>query len=602
MKLHSFLKSIFLLLLVPGAATAQGLLPPVADWHGKSESLMHNAKDPLITPFELSGGTHSATLQEMQDWFKKLEKMSKNVQLVNMGLSAEGREMMLVKVSSDDHFKYGTITNSDRPVLLIQAGIHSGEIDGKDAGMMLLRDIAVGDKMGLLKGINILFIPVLNIDGHERSSVYGRINQRGPEVIGWRTNGRNLNLNRDYAKVDTEELRAVIKVINEYDPQLYLDIHVTDGVDYQYDITYGYVDSNGYSPASSDWLQTFFEPFVNEELTRMGHIPGQLVFAKNDKDMNAGNVNYISEPRFSNAYGNLRHLPSILVENHSLKPFKQRVLGTYVFLEATIRIMSESRVELKDAIESDKKKRPEMVPLTWKLSENPPDSVWFSGVTSTMKKSDITDAEYPTWTAKPVKQRIPLFKYNVPGLLVKRPAFYIVPGSGKEVIERLEIHGIKMTKLIAPETLQVDMYRIKDMKVEGKLPFQGRMRMSGITVNERHSRIFPAGSVRISTDQPLGDLVVLLLEPDSPDSFFQWGFYAGISERTEYFELYVMERLASKMMVENPELKKEFDAKKISDSAFASDQWAQLHWWYEKTPYSDQEYLLYPVGRISGRN
>ena len=598
MKFFQLIPSILALLFANATAYSQNLLPPVADWHGKSESLMKTGIDPLITPFELSGGTRSATLAETRDWFKKLEKLSKNVQLVNMGLSAEGREMLLVKVSSDDHFKYGTITNSDRPTVLIQAGIHSGEIDGKDAGMMLLRDIAVGNKSGLLKGINILFIPILNIDGHERASEYGRINQRGPEVIGWRTNARNLNLNRDYAKVDTEELRAVMKVINEYDPQLYLDIHVTDGVDYQYDVTYGYIDSNGYSPACSDWLQTFFEPFVNEELTMMGHIPGQLVFAKNDRDMQAGNVNYISEPRFSNAYGNVRHLPSILVENHSLKPYKQRVLGTYVFLEAAIKIMSESRLELKNAIESDKKKRPELVPLTWKLNENLTDSVWFSGIESTLKKSIVTGAEYVDWTAKPTKQYIPLFKHNVPELLVNRPETYIVPVANKDVIERLEIHGIKMVKLTAPETLEVEMYRIKDMKVVGKLPFQGRMRMSGITIKEKRTRIFPAGSVRISTNQPLGDLAVLLLEPDSPDSFLQWGFYAGISERTEYFEVYVMEKLALKMMNENPELKREFESKKSSDASFSADQWAQLHWWYEKTPYSDQEYLLYPVGRI----
>lgn len=143
--------------------------------------------------------------------------------------------MLKVTASKDKHQ-----LNDKKPTLLIQAGIHSGEIDGKDAGFMLLRDIAVGDKKALLDKVNILFIPILNVDGHERSSEFNRINQRGPVEMGFRTNAKNLNLNRDYTKLDTPEIRALVKVVNQYNPQLYLDIHVTDGADYQYDVTYGF--------------------------------------------------------------------------------------------------------------------------------------------------------------------------------------------------------------------------------------------------------------------------------------------------------------------------------------------------------------------------
>src|SRR5690606_31703643 len=161
------------------------------------------------------------------------------------------REIKMVIATAEKKFTPQALAQSSKPLLLIQAGIHSGEIDGKDASMMLLRDIVNGSKKDLLDRVNLLFIPILSVDGHERSSPYNRVNQRGPSNMGWRTNARNLNLNRDYAKLDTEEIRAVIAVINAYKPDLYLDIHVTDGADYQYDITYGYSES--YSPRIAQW-------------------------------------------------------------------------------------------------------------------------------------------------------------------------------------------------------------------------------------------------------------------------------------------------------------------------------------------------------------
>ncbi len=577
---------------------AQDILPPFVQWHGESEKLMHKGNDPLITPFEQSGGTGSATLPEMLEWFAGLQNASKNVQLGSIGTSAEGRDILMVKVSSDDIFMYGEPRNSDRPTVLVQAGIHSGEIDGKDAGMMLLRDIAVGGKTFLLNKVNIIFIPILNIDGHERNSAYGRINQRGPEIIGWRSNARNLNLNRDYSKLETEEILGITNIINLYNPVLYIDIHVTDGVDYQYDITYGPNGKPGYSPSCNDWMETFYEPFVKDALIAAGHIPGPLIFAMNDRDMEAGIANFFSGPRFSTGYGDLRHVPTILVENHSLKPFKQRVLGTYVFLEASLRIIIETYKEVKDAMVEDKNRRPEMVPIQWKLNEMMRDSISFKGIKSIKKKSEITGAEYVEWTGEPVTQRLAAYNKNDATLSVKRPVAYIIPASRKEIISKLKAHGVIMSELTVAETLDVEMYRIKDIKPESQLPFQGRMRMHGTPIMEKRKEIFPKGSMRISTDQPSGDLLIVLLEPDSPDSFFRWGFFPEISERTEYFEVYVMEKLAAKMLAESPELKLEFDSKKKSDADFAANQNAQLRWFYEKTPYADQHYLLYPVGII----
>lgn len=234
-KLHF---TAFVLFCLPVVLTnAQSILPPVIEWKGTSELLIAKPNNPWITPTEMSGFITTPDYNETMNWFRKLSDASPLISMTSIGISLEGRDIVMIIASSEKITTATALKNSSKPLLFVQAGIHAGEIDGKDAGMMLLRDIAFGDKKHLLDGVNLLFIPILNVDGHERSSPYNRPNQRGPQNMGWRTNAENLNLNRDYAKQDTREIRAVTNVFNEYDPLLYMDIHVTDGADYQYDIT-----------------------------------------------------------------------------------------------------------------------------------------------------------------------------------------------------------------------------------------------------------------------------------------------------------------------------------------------------------------------------
>ncbi len=505
-------------------------------------------------------------------------------------------------------------------MLLAQAGIHSGEIDGKDAGMMLLRDIAFGNKKTLLDKVNFLFIPILSVDAHERSSAYNRPNQRGPENMGWRTNAQNLNLNRDYAKLDTREIRSVIKVINEYDPVLYMDIHVTDGADYQYDITFGGIGQQGYSHDIRDWLEKIYKPFADKDLSANGHIPGPLLNAFNNMDFSKGNIVTTGGPRFSDSYGDLRHLAAILVENHSLKPYKQRVLGTYVLLESTLKLLASAGKSLKEITAKDKSVRPAKMPMAWKVPQLKnsvsfdtrsnqatadttiavPDSLKLSGITSVIHRSSVTNSDYVEWLGKPVTMTVADYKSTEPIDFITRPKGYWVPASCDEVITRLKLHGIKMNTITQPLEVTVEMYRITDHVFEDDnhilQPFEGHIQVTGTTKAETRKQLFPAGSVYISTDQPLGDLAMLLLEPTSKDSFFSWGFFHAIFQRTEYMEAYAIEPMAKKMLKDSPALQKEFEEKKAADKAFANDPNAVLTWFYSKTNYYDERYLLYPVG------
>ncbi|MEZ5275749.1 MAG: M14 family metallopeptidase [Opitutaceae bacterium] len=334
---------------------APAVLPPIVPWSGSSEALVVGADHPWVTPSELTDLADSPDYAETLAYLERLCHASDRLELEVFGRTGEGRDLYVVIARSEDQ-------SEDRPIVLAQAGIHSGEIDGKDAGLMLLRDMAVGGKGEILEKVDFLFVPVFNLDGHERRSLYNRPNQRGPIHQGWRTTARNLNLNRDYLKADSPEMRAMLGLIREWEPDLYLDLHVTDGIDYQYDITFGYNGYDGnpaWSPRIGAWLDEILRPEATKALLDGGHIPGRLVFAADDRDPAKGIGLGSTMPRFSDGYGDLRHLPTILVENHSLKPYRQRVLGTYVFLEGVLRCVGENAASLKAAIAADREARVE---------------------------------------------------------------------------------------------------------------------------------------------------------------------------------------------------------------------------------------------------
>jgi hypothetical protein len=602
-------------------ATAQSILPPAIDWHGKSEALIANANNPWITPAEKSDFVTTPGYAATMAWFKKLAAASPLLTMISIGKSVEGRDIFMIIASTEKNITATALKKSAKPLLLAQAGIHSGEIDGKDAGMMLLRDIAFGNKKSLLDKVNFLFIPILSVDAHERSSAYNRPNQRGPQNQGWRTNAQNLNLNRDYAKLDTKEIRSVIQVMNDYDPVLYMDIHVTDGADYQYDITFGGIGKQGYSNNIRNWLENTYKVAADKDLSASGHIPGPLLNAFNDRDFSQGNIVTTGGPRFSDSYGDLRHLAAILVENHSLKPYKQRVLGTYVLLESTLKILATEGASLKQITEKDKAVRLAKMPMAWKVPQmkntvsfdtrsNPtaadatvaaPDSLQLLGIAAVIRKSSVTNSDYVEWQGKAVTTTVADYKSTEPFEFIARPKGYWVPASCDEVITRLKLHGIKMDIIKEPREVTVEMYRIANHVFEDDShtlqPFEGHIQVTGTTKTETRKQLFPAGSVYISTDQPLGDLAMLLLEPVSKDSYFSWGFFDAIFQRTEYIEAYIMEPMAKKMLAESPALQKEFDEKKAADKTFANDQYAILTWFYSKTKFYDDRYLLYPVGR-----
>lgn len=591
------------LLLTPAlAAGPQDFLPPAPPWSGASEVLIATPDNPWITPAEKTGLTDSPGYEETIVWLSKLADASPFIELKVIGQTAQGRFLYAVIASKegindhDDQFKRSTVA---KPTLLAQAGIHSGEIDGKDAGMMLLRDLAFGGKAHLLENVNFVFVPVFNADGHERSSDWNRPNQRGPVHQGWRTTAQNLNLNRDYMKADAPEMQAMLALINEWRPALYLDLHVTDGIDYQYDITYGFHGWNGgfaWSPKIGAWLDQTWRPAMDAALKAAGHIPGPLIFAVNNRDLTQGISAGPGNPRFSNAYGDLRHIPSVLVENHSLKPYRQRVLGTYVLLEASLQLLGEQVDKVRAAISGDHAARAATLAFNWSGNSDGQTTMDFAGIAYEEFVSPASGTKEVRWLGTPrTYEKLPVHLNTKPGVELRRPKAYWISPAQTEIINRLKLHGVVLQANSRATTETLEMYRLVNPTAAAQ-PFEGRHLVATKVRAETRTETFLAGSVRVPTDQPLGDLVVALLEPESSDSFLAWGFFPAILQRTEYIEGYVIAPLAEKMLAADPKLKAEFEAMLADNPKFAADPTARLQWFYARTKFHDDRYLLYPIG------
>jgi murein tripeptide amidase MpaA len=535
---------------------------------------------------------------------QKLDKASDQIVYKSFGKSGEGRDMPLLIVSNDKDFTPEKAKKSGKAIIFIQGGIHSGEIDGKDAGYALLRDIAITKtRADLLKDVVIIFVPIYNVDGHELASPYNRINQNGPQEMGFRGTSTNLNLNRDYMKVDAPETRAWLALWNEWKPDFFIDCHVTDGADFQYNVTYEYAHFDEVSPFIKNWMDAHFDGNIVPKVEREGNLLTHYVeFA--GREVTGGVATFIATPRFATGYTPLRNRAGLLIETHSMKPYKSRVRGTYDVLRYSIEEINQTKASLFEAnrkadeetVERGKtydanRKFPLRLDITDKSTP-----FQFKAVEYKKEKSDISGAERIVYGTKPMTVTIPKFDEARVTASVAPPLYYIVPPQWQEVINRLQEHGIKFQRTQAPLTIEVESYRFTEPKW-ATASFESRVTMSFKSNSIKETRTFPAGSVVVPLAQEAANVAIHLLEPDAPDSFMFWGFFSAIFEQKEYGEGYVVEKLAREMLAKDENLRKEFE-EKLKDPNFAKNPRARLNFFYDRSPYSEKRIGLYPVGRI----
>lgn len=573
--------------------------------HASAQSDHGSVPAQWLTTAERTNYAKTSRYDEAIEYARRLAAASPLIEYRSIGKSGEGRDIPLLIAASNKAFTPEIARRQGKPIIFIQAGIHAGEIDGKDAGFALLRDISITKtKQSLLDDVVILFIPIYSVDGHENWSPYGRINQNGPDEMGFRANATNLNLNRDYMKADAPETRAWLRLWNEWQPDLFVDCHVTNGADFQYNVTYEYAHHGEVHPAIRDWMNTHFDGKVVPRIEARGNIVTHYVeFA--GREITGGVATFIATPRYATGYTPLRNRAGLLIETHVYKDYRSRVRGTYDMLDELIAETGRERTSLfaankradADIIERGKtydanRQFPLALTITDKATQ-----IDFKGVEYTIDESPISGARRIIYSNTPKNYKIPKFDDARVSASVPPPIAYIIPPQWKDVIERLELHGVKFERLANAAEFDIESYRLTEPRW-ATASFEGRVTLTTKPVVTREKRSFAAGSVIVRLDQIAANVAIHLLEPAGPDSLLYWGFFNAIFEQKEFGDAFQIEKLAIEMMAKDPALKAEFEAR-LKDEAFAKNPRARLNFFYERSPFfAKQRIGLYPVGRI----
>lgn len=562
--------------------------------------------DPITTVAERSGflktGRYAEVL-ELCDAF--VQRYPDAVRKLEFGRSPEGRPMLALVATRSGALTPEAARSKDIPVVLIQGGIHSGEIDGKDAGFLALREMLDKQLAGhVLDRVVMLFVPVFSVDGHERFGRWNRPNQSGPEEMGWRTTAQNLNLNRDYVKADAPEMQALLRLVNEWDPIASVDLHVTDGAKFEHDVSIE-VEPAIAGDADLAAAGRQFRDAVIADLAEQGSLP--LAFypslAKHD-DPASGFVDDVSEPRFSHGYYLLRNRFGMLVETHSWKDYPTRVRVTHNTIISVLEQMASHGAEwlavAHAADERAAKLGGETVPLAYEAT---PESreIEFRGYEYVREKSDVSEALMTRYDeTKPQIWRIPLRDDVRPSVVATAPrGGYVVPAAfAAEVAAKLDVHAVEYQTLAASVAdAKVEAFRA-DTATFSPTPVEGHqtLAVTGKWAPER--REIGAGSLFVPIAQPKARLVVAMFEPQAPDSLLAWGVFNAAFERKEYMEAYVAEEVARELLAADPALAKEFQRRIAEDAEFANNPAARLDFFYRRHSSWDERFNLYPVLRL----
>ena len=562
-----------------------------------------------LTRAERTQWKQTSDYDEMMRYCRTLEAGSRWVKLEIIGRSGQGRELPMLILSKDRAFTPDAARALGKPVVLIQNGIHAGEIEGKDASLMLIRDMAALHKYdALLDSVTLLVLPVFSVDAAERRSHWNRINQNGPDEMGWRHTPVGLNLNRDYTKLDAPEMRALIgTVYTKWWPELLIDNHTTDGADYRYDVTYATNHGAGVPPSLDRWYADAIEKSMVERLQERGHLVAPYLDYKTGSDPRGGIEYNNSLPRFSTGYPQLQSRAALLVETHMLKPYGSRVKTTYDLMLSVLGEIHDHPRALMDAVRDaeaasvaraqakDPGKR--MLVLATALSDKGAPFP-FKGVQTTWTFSEITGSMVPHYSSAPWDTTVTMFRESIPQLTVRLPeGGYVIPQEFTDVLDRISLHGIRTRRLARAWSDTVEMTRVTGHAVAAE-PYEGRANVRVTAVStERQLRSFRAGDVWVPLDQRGGALAATLLEAQSPDGFMAWGFFLTVFQKKEYGADYIVEPMARAMMEHDPKLAADFRARVQSDTAFAKDSNARSDWFYRRSPWRDPEQDLHPIAR-----
>jgi hypothetical protein len=544
----------------------------------------------------------TVTYAEAIDFYTQLDSGHERAKLFTYGPTDCGKPLHLFVISSDKDFDPVSLHKKNKRIILINNAIHPGEPDGVDACIKWSEDILVRNLYdSLLKNVVICIIPVYNIDGALDRGCCARANQNGPDEYGTRANAQHLDLNRDFIKCEAMNTKSFIEIFQKWDPDIFIDTHVSNGADYQYVMTLISSQHNKLTPVLGEFMKTKVTPFLFDEMKRNGSEMTPYVNTVTEIP-DDGISGFPETPRFSTGYAALFNTLGFVTETHMFKPYKERVEATIQFLAAALKFTSRysnaifaKRKEAKKFCAAQKQ-----FPLSWTLDTTQFEMISFKGYEAKHKPSNVTGQQRLYYDRNaPFQKPIKFFDTYKTENAADVPRAYIIPQAWRRVIERLQWNGIEMKKLEHDTTLEVEVYYITNYKTVPDA-YEGKYLHSNTQVRKEKQKLqYFAGDYVIELNQPANRYIVETLEPQATDSYFNWGFFDSILQQKEWFSDYVFEDTAEEILKNNPSIKAEFEKKKSEDKKFAESAWDQLAFIHQHSGYQEKSHNRYPVGRIT---
>ncbi|HEY7326747.1 MAG TPA: DPP IV N-terminal domain-containing protein [Gemmataceae bacterium] len=461
---------------------------------------------------------------DVVDFCQRVKELSPLVCVGELGKTGEGRTLPLLILADPPVSTPEEAAKSGKLVVLAMANIHAGEVDGKEALMMLARDVATTKANPLLKDLVLVLAPIFNADGNERISKDNRRSQNGPaEGVGIRQNAAGLDLNRDYIKLDSPEVRALVHFFNKWDPAIFIDCHTTNGSHHRYTITY----EGPVCPAGDgkliEHVRDELLPDVSRRLEkRTGY--HSFFYGNFSRDRTLWET-VPAIPRYGTHYYGLRNRIGILSESYTYAPFRDRVLGSRDFVRSILEYAAENKDKLRTLLREARKDKDEialrhrMKPLTRRST--------ILGFEEERKDGRIVA------TKTPKDYTVEYIGVAEPTLSVRRPYAYLIPASWVNVIENLQRHGIVLEELREDIELDLEVYRID--KVSKQAVYQKHQLIEVDASARKDTQRVTAGMIVVKTSQPLGTLACYLLEPQAEDGLAAWNsFDQGVREGADY--------------------------------------------------------------------
>ncbi len=550
------------------------------------------------TQFEKSGGTETATYEEVIDFYRQLADAYPSITLMDIGKTDSGKPLHLAIYNNSGETDIEKIRKK-YSVLLINNGIHPGESDGIDATMMLFRDLA-GDSIPAPNNTIIATIPVYNVGGSLNRNSTTRTNQNGPKEYGFRGNARNYDLNRDFIKADTKNTQSFYKIFHYLNPDVFIDNHVSNGADYQYTLTHLFTQHDKLGGNLGEYIQQKMMPTLEDSLKAKDWDITPYVNVFNEVP-ETGFSQFMDYPRYSTGYTTLWNTLGMMVETHMLKPYDKRVKGTYELMKSMVNITDNQTSIIKDLRAQAKRKylTDRHYNLKFEVDKENPSKRDFKGYEGEKITSEVTGQQRLKYNRdKPFTKEIEYFDNFKVTEEIDIPRAYIIPQGWWKVIDLLKLNNIKMETLERDTLIKVEVYHLEDYKTVDSA-YEGHYLHRDSKFSKTTELIrFQKGDYLITTFQDGARYLIETLEPFAVDSFFNWNFFDTILQQKEGFSPYVFEDIAAKLLEGDPNLKEEFEKKKSTDSEFRNSWYAQLDWLHKHSDHYEKAHLRYPVFRL----